>query len=111
MPETGQDFAARFWGGEGVTPTPRPADYGPRNIDGGRVAYPAGWRFDGDGFRYRVWVERANVPQVWHMEASDGGYARWYRDGDMWVLESHGDVRRVPVLDADRCQHCGGPNH
>lgn len=81
--ESGQDFAARYWGGANVTPERCPAGFGPRDIDGGRVRFPVGWRFRGDGFTYRVWQDDTG----WHMQAHDGSFARFRLDGDHWVVD------------------------
>lgn len=97
--ETGQAFAARHWGGEGVVPEPRPADRGPRDVDGGRVSYPAGWSFQADCGSYRVWEDEAG----WHMEANDGGFAKWHREGRDWIVDYGWSQRtaRVPALDGE----------
>lgn len=88
--ETGEQFAARYWGGGGVTPEPCPAAFGPVACDGGRQRFPAGWRFRADGFTYRVWRDG----DVWHMQANDDSFALFRRDGDVWVVD-HGWDRRT----------------
>lgn len=88
--ETGEQFAARYWGGDGVVPQPKPVSYGPRACDGGRQRFPAGWQFRADGFTYVVWL----VDGVWHMQAQDDSFALFRRDGDHWVVD-HGWDRRT----------------
>jgi hypothetical protein len=94
--ETAAEFAARFWGGEDAVPVKCGPTYGPRDIDGGRPTYPAGWRFTGDGFSYRVYWDRTE--RHWTMVANDGGFATFVRelDGD-WLVNMgwSGEHRRV----------------
>lgn len=97
--ESGQDFAARFWGGTEVTPERSGVTYGPREIDGGRRTQPAGWAFRADGFSYRVWFDADSDRgfPVWQMEVGYDGFATFYRDRNdpnWWVIESYGDPRR-----------------
>lgn len=92
--ESGEQFAARFWGGPDVSPVKSEAVLGPRDIDGGRPRFPAGWTFRADGFRYHVWADAHS----WHMQASDGSYSDFVRDGDEWVISAYGNTRRVPAL-------------
>lgn len=91
MAESGQDFAARYWGGEGVVPIPSERTFGYRDVDGGRPTYPAGWKFSGDGFHYRVWFDTREGK--WEMSAQDGAYATFWLDGKDWVIESYGSTR------------------
>ena len=97
MKETPQAFAARYWGGKDVVPVKSGATYGPRACDGGQPRYPAGYAFEADGFRYRVYHEAG----PWTMVASDGSFATFHREGTAWVVNRGytNEQLRVPAFD------------
>lgn len=87
--------AARFWGGEGVTPTARPARKSRRDVDGGRYDMPAGWVFHADGFTYNCWI---TPDGVLHWDDGDpwGGYGSLADGGDHWLIDRMSGPERVP---------------
>lgn len=97
--EQGQDFAARYWGGEGVVAARCGVTFGARAVDGGRPRFPAGWEFRADGFHYRIWRQQGLAGPVWQMEGHDGAFATFYPVGDQWevVRGYSNEVVRVPA--------------
>lgn len=94
QPESGQAFAAHYWGGPTTQPVKAPRSRGPRDIDGGRVTFPAGWSFVADHQDYRVWMD---VSGTWSMQVGWDGWATFYRAGAVWVIDTGYGCTEVPV--------------